>query len=41
MDLLTPWISWVMAFWNARLNQNILHKELSPFAIEAEEKVIE
>ena len=41
MDPLTPWISWVMTFWNPRLNQNLLHNELSLFTTEAEEKVIE
>ena len=41
MDPPTPWITWIIALWNARLNQNLLHKELSPFATKAEEKVIE
>jgi glutamate/tyrosine decarboxylase-like PLP-dependent enzyme len=41
MDPPTPWITWMVQMWNARLNQNLLHKELSPFATEAEELVIE
>ncbi|NPA87203.1 MAG: aspartate aminotransferase family protein [Epsilonproteobacteria bacterium] len=41
MDPPTPWIAWAMALWNARLNQNLLHKELSPFATQAEESVID
>ncbi len=41
MDPPTPWIAWAMALWNARLNQNLLHKELSPFATQAEELVID
>ncbi len=41
MDPPTPWISWIMALWNARLNQNLLHNELSPFATKAEKLVIE
>ena len=41
MDPPTPWITWIMSMWNARLNQNLLHQELSPFATKAEELVIE
>jgi len=35
-----PWITWAMAMWNARLNQNLLHPDTGPFAIEAEEQII-
>lgn len=31
----TPWITWAVALWNARLNQNLLHPATSPFATEA------
>jgi len=41
MDPPTPWITWAMALWNARLNQNLLHPALSPFAHEAETFVID
>jgi len=41
MDPPTPWITWVTALWNARLNQNLLHPATAPFAIEAEKRVIE
>ena len=41
MDPPTPWITWVMSLYNARLNQNLLHQELSPFASEAERLAIE
>jgi glutamate/tyrosine decarboxylase-like PLP-dependent enzyme len=40
MDPPTPWITWATTLWNARLNQNLLHPETAPFAIEAEKKVI-
>ncbi len=40
MDPPTPWITWAMALWNARLNQNLLHPAVSPFATEAEKLVI-
>ena len=40
MDPPTPWITWAATLWNARLNQNLLHPETAPFAIEAEKKVI-
>ena len=30
MDPPTPWITWVTTLWNASLNQNLLHPELSP-----------
>lgn len=35
-----PWITWAMTLWNARLNQNLLHPDTGPFAIEAEDQVI-
>ncbi|WP_333803654.1 pyridoxal phosphate-dependent decarboxylase family protein [Sulfurospirillum sp.] len=41
MDPPTPWITWAIALWNARLNQNLLHPATSPFAKGAEERVIE
>lgn len=41
MDPPTPWITWAAALWNARLNQNMLHPETAPFAIEAEKKAID
>jgi len=40
MDPPTPWITWAIALWNARLNQNLLHTATSPFAKGAEERVI-
>jgi len=40
MDPPTPWISWALALWNARLNQNLLHPATAPFAREAEARVI-
>ena len=41
MDPPTPWITWATTLWNARLNQNLLHRATGPFAIEAEEKVLD
>ncbi len=40
MDPPTPWISWVVALWNAKLNQNMLHPATAPFGIEAERRVL-
>lgn len=40
MDPPTPWITWVMALWNARLNQNLLHPSTAPFAKDAERRVL-
>jgi len=34
MDPPTPWITWAIGLWNARLNQNLLHTATSPFATE-------
>ncbi|MGF1538432.1 MAG: pyridoxal phosphate-dependent decarboxylase family protein [Elainellaceae cyanobacterium] len=41
MDPPTPWITWAMTLWNARLNQNLLHKSTAPFAAEAEQIVLD
>lgn len=41
MDPPTPWITWAMALWNARLNQNLLHRATSPFATDAEKLIID
>jgi L-2,4-diaminobutyrate decarboxylase len=40
MDPPTPWITWALALWNARLNQNLLHPATAPFAREAESCVV-
>ena len=39
MDPPTPWITWATSLWNSRLNQNLLHPSISPFAAEAEKIV--
>ena len=41
MDPPTPWITWAISLWNARLNQNLLHPAVSPFAREAESALID
>ena len=41
MDPPTPWITWALALWNARLNQNLLHPATAPFSREAEACVVE
>lgn len=41
MDPPTPWISWAMTLWNASLNQNLLHPDLSPVAIVLEKRLID
>ena len=41
MDPPTPWITWALALWNARLNQNLLHPATAPFAREAETCVVD
>jgi L-2,4-diaminobutyrate decarboxylase len=41
MDPPTPWISWATSQWNARLNQNLLHPAVSPFARHAERQLIQ
>ncbi|PZV20771.1 MAG: aspartate aminotransferase family protein [Cyanobium sp.] len=40
MDPPTPWITWAMALWDASLNQNMLHEVTSPFATQAEARVL-
>ena len=40
MDPPTPWITWAMALWDASLNQNMLHEMTSPFATQAEARVM-
>jgi L-2,4-diaminobutyrate decarboxylase len=40
MDPPTPWLTWVMTLWNARLNQNLLHPATSPSARIIEERVV-
>ena len=40
MDPPTPWITWAMALWDASLNQNLLHEMTSPFATQAEARVM-
>lgn len=40
MDPPTPWITWAISQWNARLNQNLLHPDLAPFARIAERFII-
>lgn len=37
MDPPTPWLTWALTLWNARLNQNLLHPSTSPFARRAEQ----
>lgn len=32
MDPPTPWLTWAMTLWNARLNQNLLHPATAPVA---------
>ena len=41
MDPPTPWITWAISLWNARLNQNLLHPAISPFAREAESTLVD
>ena len=41
MDPPTPWITWAIALWNARLNQNLLHPATAPFAIKAEQRAFD
>lgn len=40
MDPPTPWITWAMAAWNARLNQNLLHPATAPVARDVEARVV-
>jgi L-2,4-diaminobutyrate decarboxylase len=41
MDPPTPWLTWAMTLWNARLNQNLLHPATAPAARAIEERVLE
>ena len=41
MDPPTPWITWAISLWDARLNQNLLHPATSPFAHKAESTLID
>ncbi len=41
MDPPTPWITWATTMWNASLNQNLLHPDLSPAARRMEKRVID
>lgn len=41
MDPPTPWITWATALWNASLNQNLLHPDVSPIAGEVEVRVVD
>lgn len=40
MDPPTPWLTWALTLWNARLNQNLLHPATAPFARAAERIVV-
>ncbi len=40
MDPPTPWVTWALTLWNARLNQNLLHPTTGPFGRTAEERVV-
>lgn len=41
MDPPTPWITWATTLWNAALNQNLLHPDLSPAAGRIETSAID
>ena len=41
MDPPTPWLTWAMALWNARLNQNLFHPSTAPVARAVEERTID
>lgn len=41
MDPPTPWITWAMTLWNARLNQNLLHPATAPVARDVEKLVVD
>ena len=41
MDPPTPWITWMMHCWNASLNQNLLHPDVSPVAGDIESRVMQ
>lgn len=40
MDPPTPWITWATTFWNAALNQNLLHPDTAPVARDLEARVV-
>ena len=40
MDPPTPWLTWAMTMWNARLNQNLLHPATAPVARIVEDRVV-
>ena len=40
MDPPTPWVTWATTLWNASLNQNLLHPDVAPAAINIEKHVI-
>jgi L-2,4-diaminobutyrate decarboxylase len=40
MDPPTPWLTWAMTLWNARLNQNLLHPATAPMARKIEERTV-
>ena len=40
MDPPTPWLTWAMTLWNARLNQNLLHPATAPAARDIEQRVV-
>jgi L-2,4-diaminobutyrate decarboxylase len=40
MDPPTPWLTWAMTLWNARLNQNLLHPATAPVARMIEERTV-
>ncbi len=40
MDPPTPWLTWAMTLWNARLNQNLLHPATAPAARMIEERTV-
>ncbi|MEO6804074.1 MAG: pyridoxal-dependent decarboxylase [Granulicella sp.] len=37
----TPWVTWVTTFWNAAVNQNLLHPETAPVAQAMERQVMQ
>ena len=41
MDPPTPWLTWAMTLWNARLNQNLLHPATAPMARLIEQRTVD
>ena len=41
MDPPTPWLTWAMSLWTARLNQNLLHPATAPAARMIEVRVVD